>query len=121
MLETHNLEEGGDTWRIRSEEPVPQVSGIVDGDYDRVILFRQQEFKNTFLDWIIYDNVKHRKAASKRLKRCFIIANKDAANAIPDSYSTVKNWIYKLFVYFEPQIIEEIRSAKSRITVTFDG
>jgi hypothetical protein len=39
------------------------------GDYERVIPFRQQEFKNAFLEWVILDNIKHRKAASFRLRR----------------------------------------------------
>ncbi|KAG4436293.1 hypothetical protein IFR05_008233 [Cadophora sp. M221] len=97
LLEIHNLDEGGDTWRIRNKELTAQPSGIVNSDYDRVIPFRQQEFKNAFLEWIICDNVKHRKAAFGRLKRCFIIANRDVANALPTSHATIENWIHELF------------------------
>lgn len=67
------------------------------------------------------DGVKHRKAASIRLKRAFRIANMQAANAIPVHNDTVATWIHDMFVYFEPQIIEEIRTAKSCIHVSFDG
>lgn len=121
LLDIHSLDAGGDIWRIKNDKPMAQPSGIVDGDYDRIIPFRQQEFKNAFLEWIICENVKHRKAASRRLKRCFILANKDIANALPTSHVTVESWIHELFTYFEPQVIEEVRRAKSRITVTFDG
>ena len=121
MLNTHFLDEGGDIWRLKSEETRPQASGIVNDSYERVIPFRQQEFKNAFLNWIICDGVKHRKAASSKLKRCFKIANIEAAAAIPDSHVTVANWIHELFAYFEPQVIEELRNAKSKITITFNG
>jgi hypothetical protein len=68
-------------------EPLAQASGIVDGSYERVILFRQLEFKNAFLEWVILDDVKHKKAASNRLKRCFRIANMQAAESILTSAS----------------------------------
>jgi len=44
-----------------------------------------------------------------------------AVNALPNSNKTVGNWIHKMFDDFEPQIIEELRTAKSRIHVSFDG
>jgi hypothetical protein len=64
-------------------EPLAQPSSIVDGSYKRVILFRQLEFKNAYLEWVILDDVKHKKAASKRLKLCFCIANIQAVDNIP--------------------------------------
>jgi hypothetical protein len=42
-------------------------------------------------------------------------------NAFPDSYQGIENWIHKLFEHFEPHIIEEIRTARSRISVSFNG
>lgn len=45
----------------------------------------------------------------------------DAAKALPASHSTIETWIHKYFEFFEPTIIEEIRHAKSKITITFDG
>ncbi len=115
------MDEGGDIWRQRSLAEVAQASGTVNGAYDQVIPFRQQEFYNAFLEWIICDSVKHRKAASKRLIRCFKIANIDAAKALPASHSTIENWIHKYFEFFKPTIIKEIRNARSKITITFDG
>lgn len=67
----HYLDEGGDIWRQKTNtEQLPQPSGPVNGGYEKVLPFRQQEFKNALLEWIICDNVKHRKVCSKRLKRC---------------------------------------------------
>jgi hypothetical protein len=119
MRDVHFLDEGGDIWRVRVEPPA-QPSGIVDGSYERVIPFRQLEFKNAFLEWVILDDVKHKKAASKRLKRCFRIANTQAADNIPVG-NTVGNWVHDLFDHFEPEIIKEVASARSAISVTFDG
>jgi hypothetical protein len=114
------LDEGGDTWRVRRGGNGIQASGIVDGSYERVIPFRQREFKNAFLEWVILDNVKHRKAASKRLKRAFKIANLQAASSLP-SHTTIGNWIHELFEHFEPIIIREIANARSKVSVTFNG
>lgn len=118
----HYLDEGGDIWRqkFNTEQP-PQPSGPVNGGYEKVLPFRQQEFKNALLEWIVCDNIKHRKACSKRLKRCFQIANVQAANAIPESASTVETWIHDLYTHFEPGIRLEIVNAKSKVSITFDG
>lgn len=67
------------------------------------------------------DNVKIRKATSKRLKRAFKIANQQAANALPASGNTINTWIQDMFQYFEPEIINEVQYAKSKIHVSFDG
>jgi hypothetical protein len=66
------------------------------------------------------DNVKHRKAVSKRLQRAFKIANIQAASSLPDRI-TVTRWIYELFEHFEPVVIQEIANARSKVSVTFDG
>jgi hypothetical protein len=75
LLEIHFLDAGGDIWRLRSDSTPAQPSGIIAGSYERVISFRQLEFKNAFLEWVIMDGIKHCKAASKRLRRLFQIAN----------------------------------------------
>jgi hypothetical protein len=40
---------------------------------------------------------------------------------MPDAYSTVAIWIHDMYWHFEPRVIKEIRTAKSRINVSFDG
>jgi hypothetical protein len=121
LKDDHYLDEGGDIWRVRSTAAgVIQASGIIDGSYERVIPFRQQEFQNAFIEWVVLDSVKHRKAASKRLKRCFRIANMQSTAAFP-SHRTVANWIHDMFNYMEPDIIKEIANARSRISISFDG
>lgn len=120
LRDRHYLEEAGDVWRKKAE-PRPQASGIVDGGYEQVIPFRQLEFKNALLEWIICDNIKHKKATSPRLLRAFKIANNAAASSVPTSSTTIANWIHDMFDYFEPEVIEEIKSAKSRISISFDG
>jgi hypothetical protein len=97
MRDHHYLDRGGDTWRIRRDKVGVQASGPVNGAYDRIIPFRQQEFVNAFIEWVIMDNVKYRKATSKRLKRAFKIANIQAYNAIPASGSTLNTWIKDMF------------------------
>jgi hypothetical protein len=72
------------------------------------------------LEWVILDNVKHRKAASKRLKRAFKIANSQAASSVPSPRS-IANWIHELFDHFEPVVIREIANARSKTSITFDG
>lgn len=93
----------------------------MDGDPNCVIPFRQKEFKNAFLKWVILDDVKAQKAASKHLKRMFRIANNEVVNSIPSSGSTVASWIDQMFQYFEPEVIAEVQSALSKISITFDG
>ena len=120
LWKCHYLDEGGDIWRVRPDGSGIQASGIVDRSYEHIIPFRQWEFKNAFLEWVILDNVKHRKAASKRLKRAFKIANIQAASSIPH-HSIVADWIHELFEYFEPDIINEITNTWSKVSLSFDG
>jgi hypothetical protein len=82
MREYYFLDDGGDTWRVKPGG-LPQALGPVDGGYERVIPFRQQEFVNAFTEWVVMDNVKHRKAASERLRRAFKIANMQSVAALP--------------------------------------
>jgi hypothetical protein len=121
MRDVHFLDEGGDTWRVRPGNLPAQASGPVNGGYERVIPFRQQEFVNAFLEWQIMDNVKARKACSVRLKRAFKIANIQASDAIPVSGGTSATWISAMFKHFELEVQEEIRTAKSRIYISFNG
>ena len=121
LLTVHKLDSNGDIWRVRISDDLAQASGTVDGGYEKIIPFRQQEFKNAFLEWVICDNVKHRAAASTRLKRAFKIANMQALDAIPKSHATVASWIHEMHAHFEPTIIDEIKMAKSKISISFDG
>ena len=121
LLQVHYLNEGGDIWRMEATRQPAQASGIVNGDPNRQIPFRQKEFKNAFLKWVILDDIKARKAASKHLKRMFRIANEEAIEALPAAASTVGIWINDMFKYFEPELIAEVATAKSKISLSFDG
>ena len=44
-----------------------------------------------------------------------------AVNALPQHNGTIASWIHEMFEYFEPEIQEEIKTAKSKIHVSFDG
>ena len=97
-----------------------QSSGVVNSSYEKVILLRIQEFKNAFLEWVILDDISHRKACSKRLLRVFKIANLKASRALPSSPSLIVTWVHDLHRYFEPDIVKEIRTTKSRISISFN-
>jgi hypothetical protein len=60
LREVHYLEQEGDIWRLKAEKEGAQASGVVDGGYEQAIPFRQQEFKNAFLEWMICDHVSQR-------------------------------------------------------------
>jgi hypothetical protein len=93
----------------------------MDGNYKKVIPFQQLEFKVMLLKWVILNNIKHRKVTSGRLAEVIKIANLQAVRAMPSSSSTLAVWIHNMFSHFEPQIITEIRTTKSRISISFDG
>ena len=67
------------------------------------------------------DGIKHRKALLKQLLRTFKITNIQAANAFPTASIIIGTWIHEMFKYFKPEVIEEVRNAKSRISISFDG
>ena len=67
------------------------------------------------------DSIKHQKAVSPYLKKMLYIANSTAIKALPDSASTTAQWIHDMFTFFEPQVIQELQAAKSKIHVSFDS
>jgi hypothetical protein len=120
LHDVHILDEGGDIWRIKTEE-LPQASGPVAGDYSIVIPFRQAEFKAVLLKFIILDNIKYNKIVSGHLAALIKVANAQAVSAVPDANSTISLWIHDMYWHFEPRVIAEILTARSRIHVSFDG
>jgi hypothetical protein len=76
---------------------------------------------NAFFEWIIMDDIKLRKAASKRLRCAFAIANVQCVNALSKSSTTIATWIEDIHTYFEPTIIEEIKNARSRVSISFNS
>ena len=122
MAKVHKLDKYGDIGKLPSNTEAPtQASGVVGGSYEKIIPFRHLEFRNAFTKWVVMDDVKHRKAASKNLRRLFKIANIEAVNALPTSHITSEAWIGEMFNYFEPAIIQDVAEAQSRISVSFDG
>ena len=87
-----------------------QPSGPVDRSYEKIIPFRQLEFSNAFLEWIIMDDIKLKKAALYRLRRAFRIVNAQSINALLRSPCTIATWIEDMHIYFEPMIIKEIKN-----------
>ena len=99
---------------LREEEDrLAQASGTVNSSYNIAIPFRQLEFKNAFIEQVVCDKIKNRKATSQQLRQCFKIANKHTIVAIPTAPSTLATQITAMFYYFEPKVIKEIQNAKS--------
>jgi hypothetical protein len=121
IREVHQLDEGGDTWRIKKEIDSIQASGPVDGNYDRILPFQELAFKAALMALIILDRIKYKKLTSGRFACVINIANSQAVAAIPTSHNTFALWIHDMHAHFEPTIITEICTAKSRIHVSFDG
>ena len=113
------LDKGGDIWRQPSQTQLAQASGVTITGL--AIPFRQLEFRNQFLTWVLMDDIKHRKASSPHLRRLFKIANEQAVRSIPRAGSTVGSWVKEMFTFFETVIAEEIKHSRSKISISFDG
>lgn len=50
LRDIYRLDERGDIWRVQPVNTLVQASGTIDGSYEKVIPFRQLEFKNAFLE-----------------------------------------------------------------------
>ena len=85
IRDTHFLNELGDLWIVPLTTKKAQPSSVINSSYEKVIILRIQEFKNAFLEWVILDDISHRKACSKRLLRVFKIANLKALRVLPSS------------------------------------
>lgn len=55
------------------------------------------------------DDIKLKKAASKRLRHTFRTANTQCVKALP-SANIPTSWISDMYIYFEPTIKEEIKT-----------
>jgi hypothetical protein len=73
------------------------------------------------LKFVILDRIKHSKITSGRFAAVINITNSQAVAVIPSLSTTLGSWIHDMYWHFEPTIIAEIRTARSRIHVSFDG
>jgi hypothetical protein len=83
--------------------------------------FDRVDWTTTFLEWAIVDDIPLRKTTSPSLRRLCCYRNPVMEPVFPRQHSTTGLWVKKLFRATKPHIIESLKAAKSRITISFDA
>lgn len=79
------------------------------------------EWKERYLAWAITDDVSLNKTTSRRLRRLLSYRNPLLKPAIPSSRNTTRKWVVQAFKNHLLVVKESILTARSRITLSFDG
>lgn len=82
--------------------------------------FSTQQFKSSFLEWIIRDDLTFRQAASERLRRLLTLANPLITPILPQSHTTVSSWIQQLYEVKKSDVRELLAGTDARINISFD-
>jgi hypothetical protein len=80
-----------------------------------------ENLKTAYINWVVLDKITLRQSVSESFKRLMTAANPNLAYYLPLSKETTRSWIIKSYQHHTTTICESIKSARSRISITFDG
>jgi hypothetical protein len=95
--------------------PVPQEVVTALGS------FGQQRFRMAAVMWLVEGNHPLRELGSLSFQEMIPLANPASAEALWVSHNSVFTFVMKLFSAIQPRVIEVIRTACSKIHISFDG
>jgi hypothetical protein len=124
-LEKHGYDKKGrkveEVQKKRKAEQMNMREAVERQQQAQARAFDRTEWKHTFLEWAIVDDISLRKTTSKRLRSLCCYGNPVMDPVFPRNHSTTAEWVKKLFQATKPRIIESLAGAKSRITISFDA
>jgi hypothetical protein len=80
-----------------------------------------ENLKTAYINWVVLDKITLRQSVSESFKRLMTAANPNLAYYLPLSKETTRSWIIKSYQQHSTTICESIKSARSRISISFDG
>ncbi|PZC88553.1 hypothetical protein A1F95_10865, partial [Pyrenophora tritici-repentis] len=111
------LPRGQITLRVLGESGavVPQAIANAIGN------FNVQAFRYAVVSWLIKNNHPLREIETASFREIVAYANPEAVDALWTSRTSVKSYVMRLYRELQPQVVEALSQATSKIHVSFDG
>ncbi|KAF7572915.1 hypothetical protein PtrM4_078200 [Pyrenophora tritici-repentis] len=111
------LSHGQMTLRVLGESGavVPQAIANAIGN------FNVQAFRYAVVSWLIKNNHPLREIETASFREMVAYANPEAVDALWTSRTSVKSYVMRLYRELQPQVVEALSQATSKIHVSFDG
>jgi hypothetical protein len=83
--------------------------------------FNIQAFRVAAVSWLVDNNIALTQFESPAFRMMLQFANPEAEKALWTSHNSVSRFVMRLYAYMQPQVINELRNAASKIHISFDG
>ncbi|KAI2476676.1 hypothetical protein Ptr902_12023 [Pyrenophora tritici-repentis] len=83
--------------------------------------FNVQAFRYAVVSWLIKNNHPLREIETASFREIVAYANPEAVDALWTSRTSVKSYVMRLYRELQPQVVEALSQATSKIHVSFDG
>jgi hypothetical protein len=83
--------------------------------------FDVQHFWYTAVTWLVNNNHPLREFETPAFRQMVEFASPEAADALWVSHNSVASFVMRLYRHMEPQVVQMLSSAISKIHISFDG
>jgi hypothetical protein len=88
---------------------------------NRIGNFDAQGFRMAAVSWLIRNNHPLHEFGTPAFKEMMEFANPEAARALWASHNSVSRFVMKVYSYVQPQVVQALSEAVSKIHISFDG
>ena len=83
--------------------------------------FNVQDFRYAAVSWLVDNNYPLREFETPAFKQMIAYANLEAAEALWVSHRSVSSYVMRLYRFMEPQVVDTLSRAVSKVHISFDG
>jgi hypothetical protein len=83
--------------------------------------FDIQAFRIAAVSWIIDNNIALSQFESPAFRSMIRFSNPEAEKALWANHESVSRYVMKLYTFMQPQVVARLRTAASKIHISFDG
>ncbi|KAA8615967.1 hypothetical protein PtrV1_11367 [Pyrenophora tritici-repentis] len=83
--------------------------------------FDVQSFRIAAVSWLVDNNLALCQFEDPAFRRMIHFANPEAEQALWSSRTSVAQFVMRLYNFMQPQVVDELRCAASKIHISFDG
>jgi hypothetical protein len=83
--------------------------------------FDVQSFQIAAVSWLVNNNLALRQFEDPGFRRMIQFASPEAERALWSSHNSVARFVIRLYNFMQPQVVDELRCAVSKIHISFDG
>ena len=84
-------------------------------------VFDEEGWKSAYCRWIASSGISLRQASSDDLRALLCFQNPRLKKLVPQSHVTTRTWMVAEFAKHKQRIMDSIASARSKVTISFDG